>query len=62
MLCRNSQAQYVLAGPGFTYCAGDTLPPCDPLDWEMFAPQKVLPALFAKRGCALDFTFCPSRS
>ncbi|HZW04760.1 MAG TPA: radical SAM protein [Anaerolineaceae bacterium] len=35
------------------------LPAYDLVDWERCAAHQVLPAIFTKRGCAFDCTFCP---
>jgi hypothetical protein len=35
------------------------LPGYDLLDWEPYAAKSITPAIFTKRGCAFDCSFCP---
>jgi radical SAM superfamily enzyme YgiQ (UPF0313 family) len=35
------------------------MPAYDLLEWERYGAQKITPAVFTKRGCAFDCSFCP---
>ncbi len=58
-ICKNDGSIVSSAPEPVQNLDGQALPAYDLIDWQNYAGKGITPAIFTKRGCAFDCTYCP---